>query len=68
LRKPRDPPTNRAETEKEKKARIEAAWDSDCSFEADYDWMKPLKENFGLKTGLVDVNGKVVEKYFILNK
>jgi hypothetical protein len=41
---------------------LEAAWDTDCAFEADYDWLKPLKERYGLKTGLVDRNGKPVDK------
>ena len=34
----------------------------DCAFEADYDWLKPLKEKYGLKTGLVDRDGKPVDK------
>ena len=34
----------------------------DCSFEADYDWLKPVKEKYGLKTGLVDRDGKPVDK------
>lgn len=63
LRKPLNPPSDRAESEDEKKRRLEAAWDTDCAFEADYDWLKPLKERYGLKTGLVDRNGKPVDKY-----
>ena len=39
LRVPRDPPSDKEESENEKKLRIAAAWDSDCSFEADYDWV-----------------------------
>lgn len=35
----------------------------DCAFEADYDWLKPLKTRFGLKSGLVDKDGKSVDKY-----
>lgn len=61
LRKPLPAPTDKAENEMEKKARLEAAWDTDCAFEADYDWMKPLKEKYGLKSGLVDRDGKSVE-------
>lgn len=64
LRKPLPPPKDRKETDMERKYRLEAVWDTDCSFEADYDWLKPLKENFGLKTGLVDVNGKPVDNDF----
>ena len=56
--------SDRVETDKERKLRLEAAWDTDCAFEADYDWLKPLKENYGLKTGLVDVNGKPVDNDF----
>ena len=64
LRVPLPAPTDRLETESERKLRLEAVWDTDCSFEADYDWLKPLKENFGLKTGLVDANGKPVDSDF----
>jgi hypothetical protein len=79
LRKPLPAPTDRIESELEKKYRLEAAWDTgmkyfkkikickfmfllDCAFEADYDWMKPLKEKFGLTSGLVDRDGKSVER------
>jgi hypothetical protein len=58
---PLAPPTDRVESEAEKKARLEGAWDTDCAFEADYDWMKPLRERFGLKSGLVDKDGKSVD-------
>jgi len=64
LRKPLGPPNDRMETDEEKKRRLEAAWDTDCAFEADYDWLKPIKENYGLKTGLVDVYGKPVDNDF----
>ncbi len=64
LRKPLNPPSDRAESEDEKKLRLEGAWDTDCAFEADYDWLKTLKEIYGLKTGLVDANGKPVENDF----
>ena len=62
LRKAISPPNDRTESEDERKKRLEAAWDTDCAFEADYDWLKPLKERYGLKTGLVDSNGKPVDK------
>jgi len=64
LRVPLPAPTDRVESDAERKARLEAAWDTDCAFEADYDWLKPLKENFGLRTGLVDKNGKPVDNDF----
>jgi len=64
LRKPLDPPTDRVESDDEKRKRLEGAWDTDCSFEADYDWLKPLKEKYGLKTGLVDRDGKPVDNDF----
>jgi len=62
LRKPLDPPTDRVETDEDKKKRLEAAWDTDCAFEAEYDWLKPLKDLYGLKSGLVDKDGRAVEK------
>ena len=51
------------ETDDQRKRRLEAAWDTDCAFEADYDWMKPLKKFYCLRTGLVDRDGKPVDKY-----
>ncbi len=56
-----DAPTDREETEDEKKKRIAAAWDSDCSFEAEYDWLRILRDVYGLEKGLVDVNGDNVK-------
>ena len=64
LRIPLNPPSDRNESEDERKLRLEGAWDTDCAFEADYDWLKTLKEVYGLKTGLVDANGKPVENDF----
>jgi len=64
LRKPLDPPTDRVETDDQRKRRLEAAWDTDCAFEADYDWLKPLKKFYGLSTGLVDRDGKPVDNDF----
>jgi hypothetical protein len=56
------------ETEEQRRKRISAEWDSDCSFEADNEgptnWIVKLVNNFGLKKGLVDVNGEPVEKDF----
>jgi len=30
----------------DKNKRLAAQWDTDCSFEASYDWMSILKENY----------------------
>lgn len=57
LREPLPAPTDHIESDEEKRKRIEAAWDTDCAFEADYDWIKPLKRFYGLKNGLVDSEG-----------
>merc|ERR1711957_660297 len=64
LRVPLSPPTDRVESDDEKRKRLEGAWDTDCAFEADYDWLEPLKEKYGLKTGLVDRDGKPVDNDF----
>ena len=64
LREPLPAPTDHVETAEEKRKRFEAAWDTDCAFEADYDWMKPLKALYGLKTGLVDRDGVSVANDF----
>ena len=57
-------PRDRQESDEDRKKRIDAAWDSDCSFEADYDWMKIAKERFALQSGLVDRDGKAVDYPF----
>ncbi len=64
LREPLPTPTDHVESEDEKRKRIEAAWDTDCAFEADYDWITPLKKLYGLKSGLVDRNGISVARDF----
>ena len=64
LREVRDAPTDKEENEEEKKKRIAAAWDTDCSFEAEYDWMRLLKDIHGLEKGLVDANGDSVKTDF----
>lgn len=64
LRKPLPPPRDKPETPQEKKRRLDAAWDSDCAFEADYDWLKIASDRFGMRTGLVDRDGKAVENPF----
>jgi hypothetical protein len=53
-------PAPEIETAEEQRKRLEAAWDTDCAFEASYDWYTPLKEKFKLTKGLVDVNGNPV--------
>jgi hypothetical protein len=61
-------PNEAEETEEQRKKRIAAEWNSDCSFEADSEspnnWIVKLTNNYGLKKGLVDVNGDSVEKDF----
>ncbi len=64
LKKPLKAPTDRAESALEKKYRLDAAWDTDCAFEADYDWLKVAKDQYGMKTGLVDRDGKTVDNPF----
>jgi hypothetical protein len=64
LRYPRDPPTDKPENDEQKKVRVAAMWDSDCSFEADYDWAARLKDVYGLEKGLVDVDGNAVKQDF----
>ena len=60
----KDAPTDREETDEMKRVRIAAVWDSDCAFEADYDWASRLKDLYGLDKGLVDVNGDSVKTDF----
>lgn len=64
LRVVADAPTDKEETEEMRRKRIAAAWDSDCSFEADYDWVSPLKDLYGMEKGLVDVKGDPVKEDF----
>ena len=64
LREVQNAPTDKEETEEEKKKRIAAAWDTDCSFEAEYDWLRILRDVYGLEKGLVDVNGDNVKQDF----
>lgn len=61
-------PNGAEETEEQRKIRVAAEWDSDCSFEAENtgsaNWQTKLITNFQLKKGLVDVNGDPVDKDF----
>jgi len=61
-------PNESEENEEQKRKRIAAEWNSDCSFEADgtgnANWLVQLTNNYGLKKGLVDVNGDPVESDF----
>jgi hypothetical protein len=61
-------PNEAEETEDQKRKRIAAEWNSDCSFEAEgkgaANWLVQLTNNYGLKKGLVDVNGDPVENDF----
>ena len=49
------------ETAEDKKTRLNAVWDSDCAFETDFDWLKVLQNRYGMKTGIVNKDGKSVE-------
>ena len=64
LRKPLPPPRDKPEGPTDRKKRLEAAWDSDCAFEADYDWLKVVRDRYGMRQGLVDRDGKAVEAPF----
>lgn len=57
-------PARGNENNEERKIRIDGVWDTDCAFQASYDWFGIAKENFGINTGLVDSEGKVVEDQF----
>lgn len=57
-------PAKEGETPEERKIRIDGVWDTDCAFQASYDWFTIAKENFGINTGLVDSDGKIVESQF----
>lgn len=57
------PPHSYTESIDERNKRIAAQWDSACSFEADYDWMKSLREIHGI-SNLVDDTGDIVDKDF----
>lgn len=64
LRVPLPPPIDKTELETDKKKRLEAVWDTDCSFEAEYDWITILIENYRLSSGLVNKDGKSVPNDF----
>lgn len=61
-------PNEADESEEQRRKRIAAEWDSDCSFEAEGTgnaaWLPKLLQNYNLKKGLVDVNGDPVETDF----
>jgi hypothetical protein len=61
-------PNSADETEEQRKKRLAAEWNSDCSFEADNtgstNWVSKLINSFQLKKGLVDVNGDPIDKDF----
>lgn len=56
------PPPGGLESEDASDKRLAAQWDTDCSFEAEYNWGKVL-EDFGIPY-LVDVNGEKVPHDF----
>lgn len=51
------------ESWKEKNHRLAGQWESDCAFEADYEWKNSLSENLGV-SNLVDDTGDIVETDF----
>lgn len=61
-------PDEADEPEEKRASRLAAQWKSDCSFESESEgealWMEPLIQLFGLKIGLVDVEGNPVAKDF----
>jgi len=56
-------PHNYMEDWKEKNKRLAAQWDTDCSFEADYNWQSSLQNVLGINN-LVDDTGDIVENDF----
>lgn len=56
------PPANGMENPKMTNLRLAAQWDTECSFESEYDW-KSLLEIYGIPY-LVDAQGKKVEHDF----
>jgi len=62
------PPDGVDETPDMRSKRLKAQWNGDCSFEAtnsgEADWFVKLQQNYGLKKGLVDVNGEPVDRDF----
>lgn len=48
---------------KEKNKRLAAQWESDCAFEADYNWKKSMSDNLGI-ANLVDDIGDIIESDF----
>ncbi|MCQ2817649.1 MAG: hypothetical protein MJ252_10325 [archaeon] len=58
-------PKDKSETESEKRKRISAEWNSDCSFKSNPDfWLNDFLKDYGLTKGLVDVNGNPVKELF----
>ena len=53
LRDPREPDSNKLETDQEKINRLAGAWDSECAFEAEYDWHQKLRETYRMTKGLL---------------
>jgi hypothetical protein len=50
-RSARKPKGEVEETNDQRKNRLAAVWDSDCSFEAHYDWHSKLKTTYNMDTG-----------------
>ena len=57
------PPHYYVETVDEKNKRLAAQWDTQCAFEAEYNWMKMLRDVHDINN-LVDDTGDIVERDF----
>lgn len=58
-------PEGENESESKKAKRLAAEWTSDCSFKSNPDnWLSDFINDYGLKKGLVDVDGKSVNELF----
>jgi hypothetical protein len=58
-----NPPHNHEEDMTQSNLRLAAQWESDCAFEADYDWQAAIKEQLGIGS-LVSDDGDPVENDF----
>ena len=64
LRKSKAPEDGK-ETDEQKRLRIAAEWNSDCSFESNgANWVEKLKKNYNLEKGLIDANGVEYKENF----
>lgn len=53
------------ESEEQKRLRIAAEWNGDCSFESNgKNWVDKLRKNYNLQKGLIDAKGETVKENF----